>query len=188
MGSFAEDEASSLVHGKVPLWADRREGVRELVQYLHCYPLAVAQAAEYARVYKTAAPGEYLEELKRAGLKLAKGKRQTKKGEYPVTFPEVVQLSLDKILQSDDAHAEDADDASRRTKRAKTSAATNADDAHEDAQHETEKEANVRRHRGRFERAEGRAGVVIAGIDRLPVRLPPAVWFRLALCRPIRLG
>ena len=55
VGSFAEDEASSLVHGKVPLRADQREGVRELVQYLHCYPLAVAQAAEYARVYKTAA-------------------------------------------------------------------------------------------------------------------------------------
>ena len=47
----------------------------ELVLYLHCYPLAVAQAAEYARVYKTSAPGEYLEELKRAGLKLAKGKQ-----------------------------------------------------------------------------------------------------------------
>ena len=114
VGSFAEDEASSLVHGKVPLWADLREGVRELVQYLHCYPLAVAQAAEYARVYKTAAPGEYLEELKRAGLKLAKDRRRTKKGEYPVTFPEVVQLSLDKILQSDDAHAEDAGQALRK--------------------------------------------------------------------------
>ena len=102
-------EATDLPSTSLPsLWADRREGVRELVLYLHCYPLAVAQAAEYARVYKTAAPGEYLEELKRAGLKLAKDRRRTKKGEYPVTFPEVVQLSLDKILQSDDAHAEDA--------------------------------------------------------------------------------
>ena len=78
----------------------------------------------------------------------------------------------DDVPKLDALAAEDADEASRRTKRAKTSAATNAEDAHEDAQHETEKEANVRRHRGRFERAEGRAGVVIAGVGA--AASPPA--------------
>jgi len=59
VGSIAEEEACSWVWGKVPLWAgrDETEGVRELVAYLHCFPLAVGQAAEYARVYHTETSG-----------------------------------------------------------------------------------------------------------------------------------
>ena len=108
MGSFAEDEACELVLERTPLWADKREGVLELVRYLHGFPLAVAQAAGYARAYKTATPGDYLQKLRCAGLKLAKDKRRMKTGEYPHCFPEVVELSLDKILQLEDAHATDA--------------------------------------------------------------------------------
>ena len=97
MGSFAEDEALELVLERVAQWADKHEGVRELVQYLHGFPLAVAQAAGYARVHKTLTPGEYLRELKKAKLRLVKDKPLIR--EYPHCFPEVVQLSLDKILQ-----------------------------------------------------------------------------------------
>ena len=92
--------------------ADKREGVLELVRYLHGFPLAVAQAAGYARVHKTLTPGEYLRELKKAKLRLVKDKPLIT--EYPHCFPEVVQLSLDKILQSGGKHAEDAGRALRK--------------------------------------------------------------------------
>ena len=114
VGSFAEDEALELVLERVAQWADKHEGVRELVQYLHGFPLAVVQAAEYARVYKTLTPGEYLEELKSARLELAKDQRHMIEDEYPHCFPEVVKLSLDKILQSGGKHAEDAGRALRK--------------------------------------------------------------------------
>ena len=68
VGSFAGDEAVELVLERVARWADQHEGVRELVQYLHGFPLAVAQAAGYARAHKTLTPGEYLRELEKAKL------------------------------------------------------------------------------------------------------------------------
>jgi hypothetical protein len=68
-------------------------GVRELLQYLGCFPLAVAQAAEYARLYNAATPAEYLAELKRAGLRLRKSKRQASRKDYPQSFPDVIKLS-----------------------------------------------------------------------------------------------
>ena len=108
MGSFAEEEACSWVLRKVPQWGGEGEGVLTLVQYLHCFPLAVAQAAEFARVYHSATPAEYLAELTRASLKLSKSKRHTSKKEYPQTFSEVVKLSVDRILQAEEEHAAEA--------------------------------------------------------------------------------
>ena len=90
----------------MPQWSGEDEGILELTKYLHCFPLAGAQAAEYSRVYLTATSGEYLDELKRVGLKAGKGRR--KRDEYPECFPDVIKLSLDRILQSDQAHAEEA--------------------------------------------------------------------------------
>jgi len=74
----------------------------------------VAQAAEYARVYHTETPGLLQQELARAGLMLRKGRRQTRKDEYPACFPEVVKVSLDAILKSGDVDAEDAGQALRK--------------------------------------------------------------------------
>jgi len=56
-------------------------------------------------------PAEYLDALRRAGSKCAKGQGLTE--EYPACFPEVVKLSLDAILKSQDANAEDAGQALR---------------------------------------------------------------------------
>ena len=69
-----------------------------------------ARAVLHAAVAAT--PTEYLAELKRAGLKRAKGRG--KMDEYPECFPDVVKLALDKILQSDQAHAEDSGQALRK--------------------------------------------------------------------------
>ena len=67
------------VKQKVPRWAGDEAGVRDLVQYLHCFTLAVVQAAEYARFHSARptaqTPANYLEALKLAKLKLSKAKR-----------------------------------------------------------------------------------------------------------------
>jgi len=63
----------------------------------------LAQVADQARIYKTATPAEYLSELKRASFKREKG--WWKRDKYPECFPDVVKPALDKILQSDHAHA-----------------------------------------------------------------------------------
>ena len=114
VGSFEEDEARAWVSGKVLQWVGYDEGVCALVQYLGCFPLAVAQAAEYARLYLAATPVEYLAELKRAGLRLGKSKRHASRKDYPHSFPDVVKLSVDRILQSDDEHAAEAGRALRK--------------------------------------------------------------------------
>ena len=58
------------VKQKVPRWAGDDAGVRDLVQYLYCFTLAVVQAAEYARFHTvrstTETPAKYLEALRRA--------------------------------------------------------------------------------------------------------------------------
>jgi len=120
VGGFAEEEACSWVKAKVPQWGGDAEGILELVRSLHCFPLAVAQAAEHARIYSPATPAAYLDELKRAGLKSGKGRR--KSDEYPECFPDVIKLALDKILQSDQAHAEEAGQALRKLALADTEA------------------------------------------------------------------
>jgi len=107
VGSFAEEEACSWMKGKVVQWQGDAEGVLELVRHLECFPLAVALAAERACCDKTATPAMYLDALRRAGSKRAKG-RGTTEEEYPKCFPDVVKLLLDTLLQSDHAHAEDA--------------------------------------------------------------------------------
>ena len=53
VGSFEEDEAYEWVTGKVPKWLATATSVLDLVRFLHCFPLAVAQAAEYARICHT---------------------------------------------------------------------------------------------------------------------------------------
>ena len=108
VGSFSEAEAILWVTARASRWAADGDGVRELVRYLHCFPLAVAQAAEYARFHHAATPAGYLEALKQAGLKLRKAKRGQFGGEYPHTFPEVVDLTVRAIKQTADGHAGDA--------------------------------------------------------------------------------
>jgi len=82
----------------------------------------LAQVADQARisVYKTATPAEYLTELKRASFKHEKG--WGKRAKYPECFPDVVKLALDKILQSDQAHAKTAGQALRKLARADSEA------------------------------------------------------------------
>ena len=79
---------------------------------MECFPLAVALAAERACGDKTATPAMYLDALRRAGSKRAKGRGAT--GEYPECFPDVVKLLLDTLLQSDQAHVENAEQALRK--------------------------------------------------------------------------
>jgi len=112
VGSFAEEEACSWIQSKVPWWRSYAEGILELVLHLECFPLAVALAAERARAGKTATPAEYLSALKHAGYKRATVRRTSEK--HPECFPDVVKLLLDTILQSDQAHAEDAGQALRK--------------------------------------------------------------------------
>jgi len=90
--------------GKVLQWQGDAEGVQELVLHL---PLAVALAAERVCCDKTATPAMYLDALRRAGSKRAKG-RWMKEEEYPKCFPDVVKLLLDTLLQLGQAHVEDA--------------------------------------------------------------------------------
>jgi len=104
--AFAEEEACSWVKSNVLQWEGDAEGILELVRYLDCFPLAVALAVSRACSDKTATPAEYLDALRRAGSKRAKGRGTTE--EYPACFPDVVKLSLDGILESQDANAEDA--------------------------------------------------------------------------------
>jgi len=112
MGNFAEDEACSWMKGKVLQWGGDNEGILELVRHLECFPLAVALVAVRACSDKTATPAMYLDALRRAGSTRAKGRGMT--GEYPECFPDVVKLSLDTLVQSDQAHAEDAGQALRK--------------------------------------------------------------------------
>jgi len=112
VGSFAEEEACSWMKSKVLQWEGNAEGILELVQHLECFPLAVALAAERACSDKTATPVMYLNALRRAGSKRAKGRGTTE--EYPECFPDVMKLLLDTLLQSDQAHAEEAGQALRK--------------------------------------------------------------------------
>ena len=112
VGNFAEEEACSWIKGKVLQWEGDAEGILALVRHLECFPLAVALAAAHACSDKTATPAMYLDALKRTGIKRAKGRGTT--GEYPECFPDVVKLLLDNLLQSDQAHAEDAGQALRK--------------------------------------------------------------------------
>jgi len=79
---------------------------------LECFPLAVALAVERACSDKTATPAIYLDALRRAGSTRANGWGTTE--ENPKRFPDVVKLLLDTLLQSDQAHAEDAGQALRK--------------------------------------------------------------------------
>jgi len=112
VGSFAEEEACSWMKSKVLQWEGDAEGILALVRHLECFPLAVALVAERACSDKTATPAMYLDALKRAGSKRAKGRGATE--EYPECFPDVVKLLLDTLLQSDQAHTEDAWQALRK--------------------------------------------------------------------------
>jgi len=112
VGSFAEEEACSWMKSKVLQWEGDVEGILELVRHLECFPLAVALAAERACTDKTATPVMYLDALRCAGSKRAKGWGTTE--EYPECFPDVVKLLLDTLLQSDQTHAEDAGQALRK--------------------------------------------------------------------------
>jgi len=112
VGSFAEEEACSWMKSKVLQWEGDAEGILALVRHLECFPLAVALAAAHACSDKTATPAMYLDALRRAGVKRAKGHGTT--GEYPECFPDVVKLLLDTLLQLDQAHAEDAGQALRK--------------------------------------------------------------------------
>jgi len=112
VGNFAEEEACSWIKGKVLQWGGDAEGILALVRHLECFPLAVALAAERACSDKTATPAMYLDALRRAGSKRAKGQGTTE--EYPECFPDVVKLLLDTLLQSKQAHAEDAGQALRK--------------------------------------------------------------------------
>jgi len=112
VGNFAEEEACSWMKKKVLQWKGDAEGILALVRYLECFPLAVALAAARACSDNTATPAMYLDALRRAGSKRAKGRGTTE--EYPECFPDVVKLLLDTLLQSDQAHAEDAGQALRK--------------------------------------------------------------------------
>ena len=112
VGNFAEEEACSWIKGKVSRWAGDAKGILELVIHLECFPLAIALAAEHAHVNKTPTPANYLDALKCAGCKRAKGRKIAV--EYLECFPDVVKLSLDSILQTEKAHAEDAGQALRK--------------------------------------------------------------------------
>jgi len=71
----------------------------------------VALATECACINKTAMPAMYLNVLKGAGSKRAKCRDTT---HYPNSFPDVVKLSLDTIMQSEQVHAGDAGQAMRK--------------------------------------------------------------------------
>jgi hypothetical protein len=111
VGSFAEEEACSWMKSKVLQWGGDAEGILALVRHLECFPLAVALAAARACSDKTATPAMYLDALRCSGSTRAKGLGTTE--EYPGCFPDVVKLLLDTLLQSDQAHAEDAEQALR---------------------------------------------------------------------------
>jgi len=112
VGSFAKEEACSWMKSKVLQWEYNAEGILELVRHLQCFPLAVLMAAERAWIDKTVTPGTYLNNLRRAGSKRSKGQRVRE--EYPECFPDVEKLLLDILLQSNQAHAEDAGQALRK--------------------------------------------------------------------------
>jgi len=112
VGNFAEEEACSWIKGKVLQWGGDAEGILALVRHLECFPLAVALAAACACSDETATPAMYLDALRRAGSTRAKGRGTTE--EYPECFPDVVKLLLDTLLQSDQAHADDAGQALRK--------------------------------------------------------------------------
>jgi len=101
----AEEEACSWMKSKVLQWESNVEGVLALVRHLECFPLAVALVAAHACSDKTATPAMYLDALRRAGSKRAKGRVTTE--EHPECFPDVVKLLLDTLLHLDQAHAED---------------------------------------------------------------------------------
>jgi len=112
VGSFVEEEACSWIKGKVLQWQGDDEGILALVRHLECFPLAVALVAARACSDETATPAVYLDALRRAGSKRAKGRGTTE--EYVECFPDVVKLLLDTLLQSDQVHAEDAGQALRK--------------------------------------------------------------------------
>jgi len=112
VGSLAEEEACSWMKSKVLQWEGDAEGVVAVVRHLKCFPLAVALAAARACTDKTVTPAMYLDALRREGSKRAKGRGTAE--EYPECFPDVVKLLLDTLLQSDQAHAEDAGQALRK--------------------------------------------------------------------------
>jgi len=112
VGSFAKEEACSWMKSKVLQWECNAKGILELVWHLECFPLAVALTAERAWRDKTVTPATYLNDLRRAGSKRSKGRRARQ--EYPECFPNVVKLLLDTLLQSNQAHAEDAGQALRK--------------------------------------------------------------------------
>ena len=108
VGNFAEEEACSWMKSKVREWEDDAEGILALVRHVECFPLAVALAAARACTDKTATPAMYLDAVRHAGSKRAKGGGTTE--EYPECFPDVVKLLLDRTRP----HAEDAGQALRK--------------------------------------------------------------------------
>ena len=105
VNKFVEDEACSWIKAEVSWWGGDAEVVLALVRHLECFPLGVALATECACIDETATPAMYLTVLERAGSKRAKCRDTT---HYPNSFPDVVKLSLDNILQSDQVYAGDA--------------------------------------------------------------------------------
>jgi len=103
VASFGENEACSWLQQRVRRW--RGHNVLDVVRSVGCLPLALALVSAFARIHKTETPADYLAELQRIG-RTGKSKRSTSNADYPPTFPDVIKLSLDRILrQSNKDHA-----------------------------------------------------------------------------------
>ena len=59
---MTEAEACAWVRGRVNDWGKDEAGVLELVRKLGCVPLAIEQAAAFAKEYKIETPALYLAE------------------------------------------------------------------------------------------------------------------------------
>ncbi|KAJ1488191.1 hypothetical protein T484DRAFT_1783923 [Baffinella frigidus] len=100
---MSEGEACAWVRRRVEAWAGDEAGVLELVRKLGCFPLAIEQAAAFAREYSIETPALYLAEQAKGSSKLReKWEKRRVRGGYPLSFAEVISLTFGRLIEADD--------------------------------------------------------------------------------------
>ncbi|KAJ1489876.1 hypothetical protein T484DRAFT_3418618 [Baffinella frigidus] len=101
---MTEAEACGWVRRRVEAWVGDEAGVLELVRKLDCFPLAIEQAAAFAREYSIETPALYLAEQAKSSSKLQATweKRRKRGGEHAFSFAEVISLTFQRLIEADD--------------------------------------------------------------------------------------
>ena len=114
VGIFEEDEGVRVGHGQGAQVAGHGDECAGPGALPTLFPARHGAGCRVCAHLPHRDPEELQQELVRTSLELRKGRRMTKKDEYPECFPGVVKLSLMKILQSEEPDAEDSGHALRK--------------------------------------------------------------------------